>query len=452
MIGILLLIISLILYFQPKYRYISYFMYLSFMAGSSGGFNLWTSAVVGFKLSDCALIYTIVVITYLVVTRKTLLPKIKQLKYYKFFLCFIALSFCFSFEYYGLSFYEVLQGGRNFLLLLSLIVLVRVQPYEFRKLMQMMMWVCFITSILYIGQVVLKRPLMPYGDFEGSLERSTGIMRFYNAPVNLALFLTLSFIYPQMFRNTRIPLIVFRIVFFVAQMCTLGRTGIAVSLLTVMLAMALQGSMKKIFKVAIVLGILITPFIGTISQRFEGGNTDDDLNSVLSGKFGKDYDPHANSDATMLYRFAWCYERADYLLKRPFVEQFFGMGLTTGSSDWQFRKYKFHIGLPDEQYRIVQLITPDISYGNMITYLGFGGMVIYISMIIGFARVLWKYRKDNPCLTTLTSLILMSFVGGFSGSGLSDPKTLTIYFLALSIVTNQMCCKKQYMGFEYVTK
>ena len=62
MIGIALLLLAIYLYFLPKYRYISYFLYFSFMAGGSGGFNLWTEAVVGFKLSDCALIYTVIVI------------------------------------------------------------------------------------------------------------------------------------------------------------------------------------------------------------------------------------------------------------------------------------------------------------------------------------------------------------------------------------------------------
>ena len=299
------------------------------------------------------------------------------------------------------------------------------------------MWICFITSILYVGQVILKRPLMPYG-YEGAADRATGIMRFYNSPVNLSLFLTLSFAYPQLFRGTKVPLWAFRGAFFVAQICTLGRTGIAVALLTVLLALAIQGSVKNVVKVIIVLGILITPFIGTLSQRFEGGNTDEDLGSVLSGKFGNDYDPQASGDATMLYRFAWCYERADYLVKRPFLEQVFGLGLTTESSDWQFKKYNFRIGLPDEYLRVVQLATPDISYGNMITYLGFCGTILYMLMLVSFARLLWKHRKDNPCMGAFSAMILMSFIEGFSGSGLSEPRTLTIYFLAMSLIASKL--------------
>lgn len=437
MIGIALLLAAIYLYFQPKYRYISYFLYFSFMAGSSGGFNLWTEAVVGFKLSDCALIYTVVVITHLMTSGKPLLPKLKQLGCYKLFLCFVALSFLFSLVHYELSFYEVLQGGRKFILLLSLVILIRVKPHEFQKIMRMMMWICFITSILYVGQVILKRPLMPYG-YEGSADRATGIMRFYNSPVNLSLFLTLSFAYPQLFRGTKVPLWAFRGAFFVAQICTLGRTGIAVALLTVLLALAIQGSVKNVVKVIIVLGILITPFIGTLSQRFEGGNTDEDLGSVLSGKFGNDYDPQASGDATMLYRFAWCYERADYLVKRPFLEQVFGLGLTTESSDWQFKKYNFRIGLPDEYLRVVQLATPDISYGNMITYLGFCGTILYMLMLVSFARLLWKHRKDNPYMGAFSAMILMSFIEGFSGSGLSEPRTLTIYFLAMSLIASKL--------------
>lgn len=58
MIGIILLLIAIILYFRPRYRYFSYFLYLSFMMGSyGGGFGLWTDEILGIKNGDCAIIY-----------------------------------------------------------------------------------------------------------------------------------------------------------------------------------------------------------------------------------------------------------------------------------------------------------------------------------------------------------------------------------------------------------
>ena len=63
MLGVILLLIALYLYFKPKYRYISYFIYLGFMLGSGGGFGLTTNAVLGVKNSDMAIIYTFIIST-----------------------------------------------------------------------------------------------------------------------------------------------------------------------------------------------------------------------------------------------------------------------------------------------------------------------------------------------------------------------------------------------------
>ena len=179
---------------------------------------------------------------------------------------------------------------------------------------------------------------------------------------------------------------------------------------------------------------LITPFIGTLSQRFEGGNTDEDLGSVLSGKFGNDYDPQASGDATMLYRFAWCYERLDYLVQRPVAEQIFGMGLCSDGQDWVNTRYRFQIGLVNKEFNnVTQLSTPDIAYGNMITYLGIGGMVCYLLFCISLTRFFWLRRKCSPMFLYLASYGIIMYISAFSGSSLSESKTFSFMFLIMSL-------------------
>ena len=58
MIGILLLIVALFYYFKPQKRWISYFLYASFMLN---GFCLLTDSVIGFKNADMAVIYTFII-------------------------------------------------------------------------------------------------------------------------------------------------------------------------------------------------------------------------------------------------------------------------------------------------------------------------------------------------------------------------------------------------------
>ena len=103
MFGLILLTISLILYFNPKYRYLSYFLYLSFMMGYDGGFGLWTSKILHIQNRDIAIIYTFVVNIYLIANRKFYLPKLSLIKSYKVLILFITASVLFSLVYYQFS-------------------------------------------------------------------------------------------------------------------------------------------------------------------------------------------------------------------------------------------------------------------------------------------------------------------------------------------------------------
>lgn len=431
MIGIILLIISLGLYFEPSKRYLSYFLYLSFMMGSGGGFGLWIDHIIGLKNSDCAVIYTFLISLYLLAEGKWRIPRIRGRGILTAFITFLIFSIFFSYLYYGLSPVQILQGGRSFLLIFSLPILVQAEPEEVRKVVRMLFWICLVTSVLYILQaLVVKGPVMPYpGDV--TTDRTTGLVRMYNIPANLTVFLALSFLCPE-FLPKKVNLNMVRGILFIALICTLGRTGIAAGLLLVMLALLLNGSFKRIGAALIVIGILFIPFVGTMSKRFEGGNTSDDLEQVLNGKFNENYENQG--DATMLYRFAWCYERGNYLVHRPLGEQLFGMGLCSDSQDWVYKHYNFKLGLPNEENMLpVQLNTPDIAIGNMITKLGFGGTIIYLAFYISLVLFFWKYRKCNVLFLLMSAYSIILMIELFSGSALSEVKTLSLMFFIMSL-------------------
>lgn len=432
MIGIILLIISLGLYFWPRKRYFSYFLYLSFMMGSGGGgFGLWIDHIIGMKNGDCAVIYTFVISLFLLSKGKWNIPRVKRRGILITFITFLVFSTFFSYLYYGLSPVQILQGGRSFLLIFSVPILTQAEPEEVRKVVRMLFWICLVTSVLYILQaLVVKGPVMPYpGDV--TTDRTTGLVRMYNIPANLTFFLALSFLCPE-FLPKKVNLNMVRCILFIALICTLGRTGIAAGLLLVMLALLLNGSFKRIGAALIVIGILFIPFVGTMSKRFEGGNTSDDLEQVLNGKFNENYENQG--DATMLYRFAWCYERGNYLVHRPLGEQLFGMGLCSDSQDWVYKHYNFKLGLPNEENMLpVQLNTPDIAIGNMITKLGFGGTIIYLAFYISLVLFFWKYRKCNILFLLMSVYSIILMIELFSGSALSEVKTLSLMFFIMSL-------------------
>lgn len=430
MIGIILLFISFVLYFKPRYRYISYFLYISFMLGYGGGFGLWTDEVLGIKNKDMAIVYTFVISLYLISQNNYKLPKIEFLKWYKLFIIFIFCSIVFSYIHYGFSFYQILQGGRDYLLIFSLPILMKIKVNELSKLMNLLLCVTIITSILFILQIVVGHPLMPYSG-EPSIDPTVGLTRMYNSPALLDFFLIFTFVKPEYF-GKRVNLL--RILFFITLICTFGRTGIFSTIISVLLAMMFLGKASKMIKTIVIIGILFIPFIGMVTSRFEKGGTSDDLSAIKSGNY---QNFEMGEGGTMTYRIAWVYERFDYLTNRSIGEQIFGLGLISESQPIVNKMYNFRVGnIVQNTGFPTQLYTPDIAYGNILTKLGLVGSSIYLLFVISLTLFFYKYRKTNYFTIICSAQIIMLFIGSFSGSSLSEPKNLIIYFVVIGTIYN----------------
>lgn len=439
MIGYLLLLIALLLYIKPKYRHWSFFLYLSFMMGYGGGFGLWTDEVLGAKNGDLAIIYTFVISIVMVFKRQYNIPKWSFVVQYKWFILFLFASLLFSLFYYHFTPFQILQGGRSFLLIFAFPILVNIKQRDFDKVLQLLIKVCVLTSMLYILQTISRHAIMPYGEFD--TDPTTGLPRFYNSPANLDIFLALTFLKPELFKGR---IIYYRILFFLALVCTLGRTQIITTILLVFIALFFDGKIQKIGKYVIVIGVMMLPFIGVLSDRFTGDEASD-FSDIQAGNFKEGY-VQGRDQGTLLYRFAWVYERYDYIIHRPLGEQLFGLGLISDSQPWVDKHYNFKIGLPNpDGIGAVQLSTPDISYGNIMTRLGFLGGVIYITFIVSLLFFLLKRRKDNVFILVSAASIMLLFINSFSGSLMSETRSFTIYFLFLSFLFNN---KRKILNYD----
>lgn len=439
MIGYLLLLIALLLYIKPKYRHWSFFLYLSFMMGYGGGFGLWTDEILGAKNGDLAIIYTFVISIVMVFKRQYNIPKWSFVVQYKWFILFLFASVLFSLFYYHFTPFQILQGGRSFLLIFAFPILVNIKQRDFDKVLQLLIKVCVLTSMLYILQTISRHAIMPYGEFD--TDPTTGLPRFYNSPANLDIFLALTFLKPELFKGR---IIYYRILFFLALVCTLGRTQIITTILLVFIALFFDGKIQKIGKYVIVIGVMMLPFIGVLSDRFTGDEASD-FSDIQAGNFKEGY-VQGRDQGTLLYRFAWVYERYDYIIHRPLGEQLFGLGLISDSQPWVDKHYNFKIGLPNpDGIGAVQLSTPDISYGNIMTRLGFLGGVIYITFIVSLLFFLLKRRKDNVFILVSAASIMLLFINSFSGSLMSETRSFTIYFLFLSFLFNN---KRKILNYD----
>ena len=425
MLGILLLIIAFFFYFKPRFRHYSYLIYLSFMMGYGGGFGLTTDAVLGVKNTDMAIIYTFVISVYLLVNGKYRIPNKTLRKWFIVFSLFMGCSVLFSIIYYGFTPFQVLQGGRSFLLIYSFPILIRITAHELTFLLRWLLGITIVTAFLYIMQIVIGRPLMPYSG-EPNIDSTVGLIRMYNSPPLLDFFLALSFVIPAYF-GRYVNLL--RLLLVIALVCTLGRTGIFTTLITVVLSVMFTEKITKAIKVTFVLGILMLPFMGLLTERFEEGGTDEDLEEILNNGY---VNFERSGSATMTYRIAWVYERFAYLKDRPLGEQIFGMGLISESQPVVSKMYRFNVGnIVEETGLPNQLYTPDISYGPIITRLGFVGGIIYIGFSIALVVFICRNRKVNSLATVCAAMGIMLFIASFAGNTLAETKNFAMYFLTI---------------------
>lgn len=436
MLGIIILIAAIALYFYPKYRVVSLFLYLCFMMGAFGGQNILTDDVIGISNEDLAIGYTLVLNIYLLAINNWKIPKLSFIKPYIGLLIFLAGSAVFSFFYYELSPLQIIQAIRNLFLLLSIPIFYVQKREELLILLKILSYTCLIIAVLYIIQVVLLRaPLLPY-PYKPNFDKTTGLPRLLNYPANLVFFLSLSFIDKSIFPKFNIN--ISRIILLLALLCTLGRTFMAVGIISVLLTIFISGNLKNLKRNILVLMIMILPFIGVISTRYIKGGTSEDIEQIFDGTFTNFAGAQNRQDATMLYRMAWLYERADYLIQRPIGEKIFGMGLCSDSQKWVNQKYNFQIGIYDENAgKTAQLRTPDIAYGNLLTRLGFGGTIIFLVFHFSLILYLWRRRKMHPILTAICAVSITYLIESFSGDTISNIKNYALIFMIICIFDNQ---------------
>lgn len=426
MIGILLLIIALFLYIRGNIVY-SILIFISFC---SNGLSIFPDFVIGVKNQDLALIYTLI-ITLLNIPQKHYFATKGFEKLIFVIILFLLFSSIYSYFHYHLSIFQIIQASRVHYVILAYFFLRRLAPQQCYQVFLLLQKITFITSFIYILQIVVGHPILPNAG-ESRIDTTTGLIRLYNFPPLLTFFLLSSFIYPQSIKRKQ--LFLYRSTFFLATLCTLGRTYIITNLFIVILGLYLKGGLKKSIKNILLLGIFFLPLSKVIISRFEKGDTSEDISYVL--QTNPEELQYFTTGGTMTYRFAWFLERYYYLIERPFSELFFGLGFISDSQPQIMRMYQFKVGATGEVGSAGLVSTPDISWGNLLTQWGMGGMILITIFWIRLAIFFYK-RKSNALLLVAFITIVGYFILSFSSGTFSKVCSLCFFFLLISIINNR---------------
>lgn len=437
MIGILILITAIYLYLVGNKR-ISILIFLGML---NKGYQVLTDNVIGIKNLDIAFIYMVVICIYSQIYEKPPKDEYGIRKHVYWLFAFMLCSVLFSYVHYGFTFTQILQGSRHLLFFLSYLFLRKIKTKDFLWILHKFYYITLIVSILYIIQVLFNLPVLPYTETieDVTVDRYTGVARYYNSPVYLNFWILTSILHRRYISDLRFSHIA-PFVFIIALLCTQGRTAIGITFATLLLGVFVQGRISSSYRIITIIGIAILPFSDLLISRFEGGKrggTSDDFENIINGKFidAVERGQGVHNMGTLTYRFAWVYERAEYLSNRPLGEKIFGLGLISNSQSEIVRNlYHFKVGLSDERGNISQMTTPDIAWGNMLSQWGYVGGILLLSLWIRLLIIFYKNKNVHPFLLLAFLSILQNILGSFAGAGISNTALINFYFCFIAAI------------------
>lgn len=423
MLGIVLLIAAIMLFFIRKWQYLSYFLYIGFLLD---GYKIAINPILGgVKNVDLALVYSLIITFVLIITHHYRLKPSKLNKRFYWLCAFIVSSFIFSMVHYKIPFYETLQGGRFMLLALCYPILLNMSKANITKLLHLMAWFTVWMAVVDVLQIILQYPILPtYGLH---IDSTLGVIRFFNYPTFTIFYLLVAILNPS-FYGKRTKLVI--TLFVICILGTLGRSLILITITVILLSLYLSGKKKTIVRYGLFICFVSLPFLSILSERF-GGDTSSDLSNVLNGKIELQSYEQQN-DGNFTYRISWVVERMQYLIDRPIEEQFFGLGLLSDSSPLSLKMYRFIVNIKFYTSGMTQqLRSPDIAYGTMLAYYGFGGMVIYFCFIVSLFKEFFKIRHTSPYYMAMAVWILSVFLTSIFSDDLTTLSTFALCFVIL---------------------
>ena len=242
MIGYILLILAIILYFQKEYRFLSILIFLSFISGWRGGFGLLTNEVIGAENMRLGFFYMVVVLalrfTYKMNTKSYISKRIFL------YAAYLVVSIGISLLYYVIPYRSIYNSILTSTLIFAVFLFIDLEEDDFLKIFRFLYFLTLITSILFIIQAITGINCLPYtiNDISQSL---FGLYRYYNMPPFLFFFTVFSFIYKRkVFSFLNIHLA--QMIFLLADLLTFGRVYIFLTIACILLTFLLNSKRRKI--------------------------------------------------------------------------------------------------------------------------------------------------------------------------------------------------------------
>lgn len=388
-----------------------------------------------------AVIYMFVITLYSAITDKNYFV-LDKIGIRVLWLSVFLLATClFSIVYYGVPVGKVMIVARTQFYALSWFFLRKLNYKQLFLVLQLLGLVTLISSFLYLFEPIIGQPLLFTNTEEGSsqIEYNGGLVRFANIPPLRTDFFLLTLFTPYLWAyRLKLSRIAHIIVYTVSVILSFGRTMIITTFSMLICGALMQKQNKRVRKQIIVIGIVLLPIASIFLTSMSERNTLGDLEEILAGDF-RSYTTgytYGKEETTMLFRFAWVYERAEYLSHRPLIESIMGLAYISDQDPMVWDYYHFDVNDYGNKNMSQIIYSYDISWGNFITRFGILGTVLMLSLWLFLLRFFWKTR-NNPFGLVGFLMLICVIITSFAGINLSSPGSFIKFFIIYLLIQKQ---------------
>lgn len=327
-----------------------------------------------------------------------------------------------------------LQTWRNYLLFLSFIPLQALNEKDLDWLFKRIVFITMFTTVLFILQPITHIQFLA-GDTMASISSDNAwSMRYRNIPY-LTYF---CLIYCSVFiRLDKIKEPILLLVCLSALIITQHRGIMLGYVICIVLYLLYRRKATQIVSYSIIGSIVFFIAGDFVLQRFDQGNTSDDIDSLLKfdiKKMGANYDPR--TEGTMTFRVALLLERGEYLLEHPkFLLT--GVGMRHEESPLTPRSFSFALGsayYKDGRWVPQQLNSGDLVWMEPFFKFGLLGLFLYIFITLSWIKEYYHHGKDTPLATSAMFFYLLLIIISFKNDILFNKTCLFFNYLTLMIV------------------
>jgi hypothetical protein len=428
MIGLLLLFISLNLYFTQKF----YFSLLLFFLFLTNGYQVipikWLVAGLPIdKGTDLAIIYILVIFINKLRFLKSIVKSFSIVKYLIYFIYFTIADLFYSIIILNYSLVNVIQVFRQYLIFLVFVPFVFVPLSDLKKVFNSIAFITLLQCLLFLIQIVTQSPLLNAIDGTDKIVTTLegSFTRFYNSP---AFLIPISFYFILVYKQKNLVYHFFTVCILVLTIIgPLHRAGI----MAFIVSLAFYLIFKKGNTIYIFV-FLILVFGASLIDVVNNRMTTAFLDLSYSFRSSLSLESINQNDNTFLFRIGHFLERFDYLTKFQ-NGWLFGIGLISDNSI-QAQKLPFTNGLVSEfTGQVVQIDSGDLIYSQLVLTTGIIGTILYLFIFGKFSIYFYKNLQHSEYSIIGLLTILYAFFTSMAGTEMLS-YTFRVYVILISIV------------------